>query len=80
MAKRVVLNNSRRSRDSTRGHRRLTPFCRFVIGKPSHEEYRIEWGGGGFELEQVEHSTHFDQCLLLEFHAATVTSDAGQLG
>src|SRR5262245_35441848 len=58
MAKRVVLNSSRRSSDSSRGHRRLAPFCRFVIDKPSHETYRKEWGGGGFELKQVEYSTH----------------------
>src|SRR6476660_480712 len=50
MAKRVVLNSSRRSRDSTRGHRRLTSFCRFVIDKPPHEKCRMEWGGGGIEL------------------------------
>src|SRR5436305_15348834 len=50
MAKRVVLNSSRRSSDSSRGHRRLTPFCRFVIVKLSREKYRIEWGGRGFEL------------------------------
>src|SRR4051812_39956224 len=60
MAKRVVLNSSRRSRDSTHGRRRLTPFCRFVIGKPSHGRYRREWGGG-FELKLVEHITHFDR-------------------
>src|SRR5690242_11051853 len=46
MAKRVVLNSLRRSRASTRGHRRLTPFCRFVIGQPSHENYRRERSGG----------------------------------
>src|SRR4051795_3329323 len=52
MARRVVLNSSRRSSDSSRGRRRLTPFGRSFIDKLPHEEYPTGWVGGGLIIDR----------------------------